>query len=157
MAILLYSLSQRADGRQGAAAASEGYCRGIAAMSGPNQQSEHDVYRGSDAPGGLLVMRAEVVQQWIDAYTRYADALQEVHVQIAARNEAPSFGNLDSLRQLSQGYHDLLTGNDGSLRVRLEEHIQFARDFASTLEQNWRTIQAEDIATASALQQGPVR
>ena len=120
-------------------------------MTEPDHATAHDVHRDASAPGGQLVMRADVVQGWIDAYNRYADALQEVYRQVSDRTDVPSFGNLDSLDQLAAGYHDLLVGDHGSVRARLGEFIATARQFAAQLQADWERIQQEDLATSRAL------
>lgn len=96
-------------------------------------------------------MRDDVVQEWISAYRDYAEALREIAEKIAREHRVGNFGNLDSLRQLAEGYDRLLIGAEGSLHQRVLEFAVAADRVADKLEADWLRILEEDGQTASVL------
>ena len=113
----------------------------------PNLVVERDAVPG----GGRLVMTEEAVQGWVRAYTTYAATLRELADQIKRRNKTTHFGNLNSLRQLANGYDRLMVGGEGSLHQRLLEYADAANRFAENLQRDWLAIVGEDGQTASSL------
>lgn len=109
------------------------------------------IRRAASGGGGQLVMREDVVQAWISAYRQYAADLVGIADAIAKNATKGEFGNMDSLRQLAQGYHDLMLTGEESLRGRVLQFSKRAIEVADKLQSEWDRLIAEDAATAAAL------
>lgn len=109
------------------------------------------IRRAASGGGGQLVMREDVVQAWISAYRQYAADLEDIAKKIATTNSKGEFGNLDSLRQLAQGYHDLMVTGPESLYGRVMQFSARATEVADKLQAEWNRLLAEDAATTASL------
>ena len=109
------------------------------------------ITRGADAPGGKLVMSDEAVNAFVSAYRRHADTLADLADQVFTKAKVSHYGDLESLKQLAQGFHNLMLTSDESLHTRLIEFSTRATEIADKLQSDWERIKAEDAATSIAL------
>lgn len=109
------------------------------------------VRRGAAGSSGAMAVSEESVMAYVNAYRKYADEMDDLIWEIKTSIKKSTYGNLESLRQLADGYFNLMVTGDESLVGRLTQFSEQARQIAQKILDDWRMIQDQDAASSAAL------